>query len=96
MQSKRKSDFGKHGRMVGLKMITWRRRGIPKRKCTWRRKLKINALLDVTRNKEHINQLFRIARQIVKTNCDVTGDKCVINDDGELECTDNEKLSAWK
>ena len=61
-----------------------------------KKKAEDECFADVTRNKEHINQLFRIARQIVKTNCDVTGDKCVINDDGELECTDNEKLSAWK
>ena len=37
-----------------------------------------------------------IARQMVKTNADVVGDKCVTNDDGELACTDSEKLSAWK
>ena len=41
------------------------------------------------------NQLFKIARQMEKPNADVVGDKCVTND-GELACTDSEKLSAWK
>ena len=44
---------------------------------------------------EDRNQLFKIARQMVKTNADVVGDKCVTNG-GELACTDSEKLSAWK
>ena len=29
---------------------------------------------------------------MVKTNADVVGDKCITNDDGELACTDSEKL----
>ena len=51
---------------------------------------------DVTHNKDARNQLFTIVRQLAKTNCDVIGEKCVTNDDGELACTDSEKLSAWK
>ena len=51
---------------------------------------------NVASDKEDRNQLFKIARQMVKTNADVVGDKCVTNDDGELACTDLEKLSAWK
>ena len=51
---------------------------------------------NVASDKEDRNQLFKIARQMVKTNVDVVGDKCVTNDDGELACTDSEKLSAWK
>ena len=51
---------------------------------------------NVASDKEDRNQLFKIARQMVKTNADVVGDKCVTNDDGELACTDSEKLSAWK
>ena len=49
---------------------------------------------NVASDKEDRNQLFKIARQMVKTNVDVVGDKCVTND--ELACTDSEKLSAWK
>ena len=51
---------------------------------------------NVASDKEDRNQLFKIACQMVKTNADVVGDKCVTNDDGELACTDSEKLSAWK
>ena len=51
---------------------------------------------NVASDKEDRNQLFKIARQMVKTNADGVGDKCVTNDDGELACTDSEKLSAWK
>ena len=50
---------------------------------------------NVASDKEDRNQLFKIAHQMVKTNA-VVGDKCVTNDDGELACTDSEKLSAWK
>ena len=51
---------------------------------------------NVDSDNEDRNQLFKIARQMVKTNADVVGDRCVTNDDGELACTDSEKLSAWK
>ena len=52
---------------------------------------------NVASDNEDRNQLFKIVRQMVKTNADVAGDKCVTNDDdGELACTDSEKLSAWK
>ena len=51
---------------------------------------------NVDSDNEDRNQLFKIARQMVKTNADAVGDKCVTNDDGELACTDSEKLSAWK
>ena len=33
---------------------------------------------------------------MIRTNSDVTGDKCVKNDEGNLACTDEEKLHAWK
>lgn len=36
---------------------------------------------DVTHNKDARNQLFTIARQLVKRNCDVTVEKYVTNDD---------------
>ena len=51
---------------------------------------------NVASDKEDRNQLFKIARQMVRTNADVVDDKCGTNDDGELACTDSEKLSAWK
>ena len=51
---------------------------------------------NVASDKKDRNQLFKIARQMVKTNADVVGDKCVTNDDGELVCTDSEKLFTWK
>ena len=51
---------------------------------------------NVASDKEDRKQLFKIARQMVKTNDDVVYDKCATNDDGELACTDSEKLSAWK
>ena len=51
---------------------------------------------NVASDKEDRNQLFKTVRQMVKTNSDVVCDKCVTSDDGELACTDSEKLSAWK
>ena len=39
--------------------------------------------------------VFRIAKQMDRTNQDVVGEKCVRNDAGELSLNDEEKMKAW-
>jgi hypothetical protein len=39
--------------------------------------------------------VFRLAKQMDRTNQDVVGEKCVRNDAGELSLSDEEKLKAW-
>ena len=51
---------------------------------------------NVNQSKDARNELFQLAQCMIKTNSDVTGDKCVKNDEGNLACTDEGKLAAWK
>ena len=39
--------------------------------------------------------IFKLAKQMDKTNQDVVGEKCVRNDAGELSLSDEEKMKAW-
>ena len=38
--------------------------------------------------------IFKLAKQMDKTNQDVVGEKCVRNDAGELSLSDEEKMKA--
>ena len=39
--------------------------------------------------------IFKLAKQMDKTNLDVVGEKCVRNDACELSLSDEEKMKAW-
>ena len=39
--------------------------------------------------------VFRIAKQMDRTNQDIIGKNCVCNDAGELVLTDDDKMKAW-
>ena len=39
--------------------------------------------------------IFKLAKQMDKTNQDVVREKCVRNDAGELSLNDEEKMKAW-
>ena len=41
------------------------------------------------------NDIYRLARQMDRTNQDIVGEKCVRNDAGELALTDADKMKAW-
>ena len=41
------------------------------------------------------SNVYRIARQMARTNQDIIGEKCVLNDDNELAITDEDKMKAW-
>ena len=51
---------------------------------------------DVLRREDDRVEVFKIAKQMMKTNQDVIGEKCVRNDRNELAITDKEKLIAWR
>ena len=42
------------------------------------------------------NEVFKIAKQMTKTNQDIIGEKCVKDDAGELAFDDKSKKAAWK
>jgi len=42
------------------------------------------------------SEVFKVARQIIKANLDVVGEKCVRGDDGSLAFSDEEKKAAWR
>ena len=42
------------------------------------------------------NEVFKIAKQMTKTNQDIIGEKCVRDDTGELAFDDKSKKAAWK
>ena len=39
--------------------------------------------------------IFKLAKQMDRTNQDVIGEKCVRNDSGELSLSDDDKMKAW-
>ena len=39
--------------------------------------------------------IFKVAKQMDRTNQDVVGEKCVRNDTGELSLSDDDKMKAW-
>ena len=41
------------------------------------------------------NDIYRLARQMDRTNQDIVGEKCVRNDAGELTLTDADKMKGW-
>ena len=51
---------------------------------------------DILRRDDQKSEVFKIAKQIAKTNQDVVGEKCIRNDDGVLACSETEKKAAWK
>lgn len=50
----------------------------------------------VLRREDDRAEVFKIAKQMISTNRDVVGDKCVRNDRGDLATSDQDKLLAWK
>ena len=48
------------------------------------------------RSEDQRNEVFKIAKQMKKTNQDVVGEKCICNDEGNLASTVEEKKLAWK
>ena len=55
-----------------------------------------NRFADVLRREDQRNEVFKIAKQMKKTNQDVVGEKCIRNDEGNLASTEEEKKLAWK
>ncbi|XP_057306130.1 uncharacterized protein LOC130644510 [Hydractinia symbiolongicarpus] len=55
-----------------------------------------NRFADVLRREDQRNEVFKIAKQMKKTNQDVVGEKCICNDEGVLASTEEEKRVAWK
>ena len=43
----------------------------------------------------HGDGVFRLAKQMDRTNQDVVGEKCVRNEAGELSLSDEDKMKAW-
>ena len=41
-------------------------------------------------------EVIKIAKQMKAENCDIVGNKCFKNDNGELALTDAEKHLVWK
>jgi len=39
--------------------------------------------------------VFRLAKQMDRTNQDVVGEKCIQNDAGQLSLSDEDKMKAW-
>ena len=61
-----------------------------------KQKQKENRFADVLRREDQRNEVFKIAKQMKKTNQDVIGEKCIHNDEGNLASTEEEKKLAWK
>ncbi|KAK3893379.1 hypothetical protein Pcinc_002812 [Petrolisthes cinctipes] len=51
---------------------------------------------DILRRDDEKNEVFRIAKQMAKTNQDIVGEKCIRNDDGVLAINEQDKKDAWK
>ena len=43
----------------------------------------------------HGSGIYRLARQMDRTNQDIVGEKCIKNDAGELALSDTDKMKAW-
>ena len=41
------------------------------------------------------NNIYRIARQMDRTNQDIVGEKCIRNDNGDMAFSDDDKMKAW-
>ena len=41
------------------------------------------------------SSMFKVAKQMDRTNQDVVGEKCVRNDAGELSLSDDDRMKAW-
>ena len=61
-----------------------------------KQKQKENRFADVLRREGQHNEVFKIAKQMKKTNQDVVGEKCIRNDESNLASTEEEKKLAWK
>ena len=51
---------------------------------------------NIQRRDDEKNEIFRIAKEIVKTNQDIVGEKCIRTDDGELAINEQDKKNTWK
>ena len=51
---------------------------------------------DVGRRDDQRNEVFKIAKAIVKTNQDIIGEQCIRNDEGKLAVTNVDMKQAWK
>ena len=51
---------------------------------------------DILRRDDEKNEVFRIAKQMAKTNQDIVGEKCIRNDEGVLATSEQDKKDAWK
>ena len=47
--------------------------------------------LQMLRREDQRNEVFKIAKQMKKTNQDVVGEKCIHNDEGNLASTEEER-----
>ena len=86
------------GRLLRLKLQQRKNDDCGKRKedIAAKKKDEEVCFVDNTYNKYARFQLFMKLHQLAKTNCDVTGEKCVTNDDVGLAYTDSGKLTALK
>lgn len=53
-------------------------------------------MANILRRDDEKQVVFKVAKQMMKTNQDVVGEKCVRDDNGSLAFTDNAKKKAWK
>ena len=58
----------------------------------WQAKAVEDTFANISQNDSSI---FKVAKQMDKTNQDVVGEKCVRNDTGELSLSDDDKMKAW-
>ena len=57
---------------------------------------KTNAEAEVFKNLDSQgNNIYRIARQMDRTNQDIVGEKCIRNDSGNMALSDDDKMKAW-
>ena len=51
---------------------------------------------EVERRDDQKNEVFRIAKAMVKSNQDIIGEQCIKGDSGRLAVSDKDKKEAWK
>ena len=51
---------------------------------------------EIERRDDQKNEVFKIAKAMVKTNQDIVGEQCVKNDEGKLAVTNDDKKQAWQ
>ena len=51
---------------------------------------------DIMRRDDQKNEVFKMTKQMIKTNQDIIGEECIRSDDGELATSEIQKKNAWK